>query len=272
LRQKRLVRQWLHSFVINAGKTGADVNYVFCGDEYLYRLNLQFLNHDTYTDILTFPDFGEDMTGSQTLRGECYISTERVRDHAVQMGISHADELHRVMVHGILHLLGQGDKTAAEQAEMRRREDRALACRAFQVETNTLTRTRMPVESEKITIVRSVAIYGKRSGQSKPTFHVEQVEVARDSKQDEANGRRTPKQAVEAKSTESICTVDKFHVEQVEVGRNAKREESRVRGTSKQGGKDGLTDAVSAVNEFHVEQPRKIGRRYNKRDADAGRL
>ena len=104
MRQKRLVRQWLHSFVRNAGKTGADVNYVLCGDEYLYRLNLQFLNHDTYTDILTFPDFGEDMTGSQTLRGECYISTERVRDHAVQMGISHADELHRVMVHGILHL------------------------------------------------------------------------------------------------------------------------------------------------------------------------
>lgn len=272
MRQKRLVRLWLHSFVINEGKTGADVNYVFCGDEYLYRLNLQFLNHDTYTDILTFPDFGEDVTGSQTLRGECYISTERVRDHAIQMGISYADELHRVMVHGILHLLGQGDKTAAEQAEMRRREDRALACRAFRVEPNTLTRTRKPVESEKITIVRSVAINGKRGGQSKPTFHVEQVEVARDSKQDEANGRRTPKQAVEVKLTESLCPVNEFHVEQAQLARDAKGEESRVRGIAKQVGKVGLTDAVSPVNEFHVEQPRKIGRRYNKRDADAGRL
>jgi rRNA maturation RNase YbeY len=134
LRDKRHVRAWLHEVLLQSGVNKANINYIFCGDEYLYRINVEFLGHDTYTDIITFPDANSDKTQKNILAGECYISTERVFDNAVSLGIAYSEELHRVMVHGLLHLLGHGDKSEEEAVVMRRKENDSLLIRKFHVE------------------------------------------------------------------------------------------------------------------------------------------
>lgn len=99
------------------------LSYIFCTDEYLLGINQQFLHHDTLTDIITF-----DLSESETdLTGEIYISTDRVADNAVKFGVSYAEELHRVIFHGALHLCGFKDKKEADKKEMRRQEDNCLA-------------------------------------------------------------------------------------------------------------------------------------------------
>lgn len=107
------------------------LRYIFCSDEALHRINLQFLQHDTYTDIITF-DLSEK---PQELLGEIYISTERVAENAATFNTTYERELHRVIFHGALHLCGLRDKTSAEKKEMRAAEDAALA--AWFSETNT---------------------------------------------------------------------------------------------------------------------------------------
>jgi len=97
------------------------LQYVFCTDEYLLDINRRFLQHDFYTDIITF-ELGE--TGAT--EGEIYISTQRVRDNAQKLGKSTKEELHRVIFHGALHLCGYKDKLKADQMEMRAKEDRYL--------------------------------------------------------------------------------------------------------------------------------------------------
>ena len=103
------------------GKSVGNVNYLFCDDEYLLGVNRQYLDHDTYTDIITF-----DYVAGGLISGDILISYERVGENAAKFGVPFEQELHRVIVHGVLHLLGQGDKSDEESAQMRRLEEEAL--------------------------------------------------------------------------------------------------------------------------------------------------
>jgi rRNA maturation RNase YbeY len=116
------VQKWLSEVVKRRGKSVGNINYLFCDDEYLLGVNRQYLQHDTYTDIITF-----DYVAGGLVSGDIMISVERVGENATGFGVPFEQELHRVIVHGVLHLLGQGDKSEAEAAEMRRQEEEALA-------------------------------------------------------------------------------------------------------------------------------------------------
>lgn len=100
------------------GKKLRSINYIFCSDEDILKINKQYLKHDFYTDIITF-----DLSESDQIVAEVYISTERVRENAKSLGTSFISEIHRVIFHGALHLCGYGDKTKSEKVEMRKRED-----------------------------------------------------------------------------------------------------------------------------------------------------
>lgn len=116
------VQKWLSEVVKRRGKSVGNINYLFCDDEYLLGVNRQYLQHDTYTDIITF-----DYVAGGLVSGDIMVSVERVGENATGFGVPFEQELHRVIVHGVLHLLGQGDKSEAEAAEMRRQEEEALA-------------------------------------------------------------------------------------------------------------------------------------------------
>jgi probable rRNA maturation factor len=112
---------WLFSVAAAEEKTVVALTYIFCSDEYLLQVNREHLDHDYYTDIITFP---YDDVG--VLHGDMFISTERVADNAQQLNVPFAQELRRVMVHGLLHLAGYGDKTPAEISMMRAKEEHYL--------------------------------------------------------------------------------------------------------------------------------------------------
>jgi probable rRNA maturation factor len=119
-------RQKLKDFLVKQSskekQTILSLNYIFCTDEYLLDVNRRFLNHDYYTDIITF-----DLSGSESgISGEIYISTDRVRENAKSYGVTMQQELHRVIFHGVLHLCGYRDKTKKDQEFMRAAEDRWL--------------------------------------------------------------------------------------------------------------------------------------------------
>ena len=114
-----LWKNWLKSIAANEGYKIAEINYIFCSDEYLLQVNRERLQHDYYTDIITF-DLSDE---PGILESDIYISTERVTDHAQKYSISFESELARVTAHGILHLCGYKDKTKAEITEMRAKED-----------------------------------------------------------------------------------------------------------------------------------------------------
>ena len=103
------------------GKKIGDIHYIFCDDEKILEINRQFLQHDDYTDIITF-----DYCEGDTLSGDIFISVDTVTANAKEYSVSFDEELKRVMIHGILHLCGQNDKTADEQQEMRIKENNAL--------------------------------------------------------------------------------------------------------------------------------------------------
>lgn len=112
---------WIENIIqLQQGQLGV-LHYILCDDEYLLKINQQYLNHDTYTDIITFP-----MAKRPVISGEIFISTQRVADNANIHQVDYWTELKRVVIHGVLHLCGQGDKTEAEAKEMRRLEDWAL--------------------------------------------------------------------------------------------------------------------------------------------------
>ena len=112
---------WISDVINSEGFELGELLYVFCDDEFLHKLNVEFLGHDTLTDILSF-DYG---MGKQ-VNGEIYISVERVADNAKDFTTLFDDELHRVMIHGILHLCGLKDKTEEESEFMRNKENEAL--------------------------------------------------------------------------------------------------------------------------------------------------
>ncbi|AGC76550.1 rRNA maturation RNase YbeY [Nonlabens dokdonensis] len=112
---------WLNAVAVSEQKTIGNLSYVFCSDEFLLEINQSYLNHDNYTDIITF-DYNED----GLLNGEIYISTDRVVENASRFRESETDELHRVMVHGLLHLCGYPDKTNEEKDVMRKLENEKI--------------------------------------------------------------------------------------------------------------------------------------------------
>ncbi|MCU0448904.1 MAG: rRNA maturation RNase YbeY [Bernardetiaceae bacterium] len=121
--QKTLLKQWVADTVRSHGRQLRGLNFVFCSDEYLYQMNVAHLNHHTYTDIITF----DNAEGEGEVEGDIFISVDRVRDNAAQLGHDFALELHRVIIHGVLHLLGHQDKKPDQKAAMRAAEDQCLA-------------------------------------------------------------------------------------------------------------------------------------------------
>ena len=119
--KRTLYRLWIREMVQSKSKKIGDVNYIFCDDEYLLSINQQYLQHDTYTDIITFDYCEEDI-----LNGDIFISIERVRENAQKFEVSFQEELVRVMAHGMLHLCGYKDKKKSEAEEMRKQEKWAM--------------------------------------------------------------------------------------------------------------------------------------------------
>jgi probable rRNA maturation factor len=122
LPQKRAVQQWLKAQTLTENKALGDLNYVFCSDEYLLQVNRDYLDHDYYTDIITFDNSETD----DRIEGDIFISVERVDDNWRIQQTSFLSEMHRVMAHGLLHLCGYGDKTDDEIRVMRQKEDEWL--------------------------------------------------------------------------------------------------------------------------------------------------
>lgn len=112
---------WIEKVITTEGKSLEELNYIFCDDEYLLDINKQYLDHDTYTDIISF-----DYSVGNLLQGDIYISTERVKENAETYGVEFEEELRRVMIHGVLHLCGYGDKTKEETLIMREKEEEKI--------------------------------------------------------------------------------------------------------------------------------------------------
>jgi rRNA maturation RNase YbeY len=125
LPEKRRTREWLTEVAREEGYAVGEINYIFCSAERLLEINREFLSHDYYTDIITFDE--SDLRGEGVINGEIYIDVETVADNAAQFGATRLDEMRRVVVHGVLHLCGQKDKTPRAERQMHRKEDKYLA-------------------------------------------------------------------------------------------------------------------------------------------------
>ena len=125
LPEKRRTAAWLRETAGREGYVLGDVNYIFCSAERLLEMNRQYLGHDYYTDVITF-DYS-DRRGTRTVAGDIFIDVETVADNARIYGAPRLQEMRRVVVHGLLHLCGQNDKTPRTNAQMHRKEDRYLA-------------------------------------------------------------------------------------------------------------------------------------------------
>lgn len=113
---------WISDIISNEGYALVELNYIFCTDEYLLDINQQYLQHDYYTDIITF----DNSENENEIEGDIFISVERVKENAKDLNLPFLKELKRVMAHGVLHLCGYGDKTPDEIALMRKKEDEAI--------------------------------------------------------------------------------------------------------------------------------------------------
>ncbi|GBU08705.1 endoribonuclease YbeY [Bacteroidales bacterium] len=119
--KKRISSSWIKTVIDSYGFIAGDIAYIFCGDEKILEVNKEYLQHDYYTDIITF-DYTEDLKVS----GDLFISLDTVKTNAEKFGTIYEEELRRVMIHGILHLCGFGDRGDEEQKTMREKEDQAL--------------------------------------------------------------------------------------------------------------------------------------------------
>ncbi|MGY8921405.1 MAG: rRNA maturation RNase YbeY [Flavobacteriales bacterium] len=122
----KALSHWISEIILHENHELGDLTYVFCDDDYLHKLNLQFLNHDTLTDIISF----DNSLGKQ-IHGEIYISVERVKENAGTYQVAFLEELHRVIIHGVLHFCGYKDKTKKQQETMSCKENEALDLRTF---------------------------------------------------------------------------------------------------------------------------------------------
>ena len=128
LPRKRILSKWLKEILLERGFHVGQINYIFCSDDYLININRDFLGHDHYTDVITF-DYSSDFEiqyGPNSISGDIYISIDTVRRNAELYDEGFHKELHRVMVHGILHLIGFDDTSVELKAEMTQQEDNAL--------------------------------------------------------------------------------------------------------------------------------------------------
>ena len=119
---ERRITRWIQAVAAGYGFSVGELNYIFCSDERELQVNRDFLGHDYYTDVITF-----DYSTPSTIAGDIFISLDTVRSNAEQVGVPFLDELHRIIIHGALHLTGQGDKTPETKAQMTAKEDQALA-------------------------------------------------------------------------------------------------------------------------------------------------
>tara|TARA_E500000331_G_C16739109_1_gene490094 strand:- start:9 stop:416 length:408 start_codon:yes stop_codon:yes gene_type:complete len=115
-------KKWLNQVISNEAKEEGDITYIFCDDDYLHEKNIRFLNHNTLTDVITF-----DYCEGNSVSGDIFISIERVKENSEVFKVDFLTELNRVMVHGLLHLLGYKDKTRRESNLMRRKENYYLS-------------------------------------------------------------------------------------------------------------------------------------------------
>ncbi|UAM97694.1 rRNA maturation RNase YbeY [Polaribacter litorisediminis] len=121
IKNETQLENWIEKVVLDKGFELGEVNYIFCDDEYLLKLNVEFLQHDTLTDIISF-----DNSLGKLINGDIFISVERVKENAKEYSVTFEEELHRVMIHGILHYMGLKDKSADEKMVMRKEENKAL--------------------------------------------------------------------------------------------------------------------------------------------------
>jgi rRNA maturation RNase YbeY len=115
------ISNWIHRIVLEHRFEVGEINYIFCDDAYLLKLNIEFLQHDTLTDIISF-----DTTLGKLIGGDVFISIERIQENANTFAVPFDEELHRVMIHGVLHFLGFKDKTPLEKTAMRKKEEESL--------------------------------------------------------------------------------------------------------------------------------------------------
>ncbi|PRZ26235.1 rRNA maturation RNase YbeY [Flavobacterium granuli] len=121
LENEEAVAKWLSEVILSEDKKEGEINYIFCDDEYLHKINVEYLNHDTLTDIISF-----DYSLGNELNGDIFISVERVQDNANDFKVSFEEELKRVLVHGILHYCGYKDKGDEDEVLMRSKEDEKI--------------------------------------------------------------------------------------------------------------------------------------------------
>lgn len=128
LKQKQKVREWIYATIKAEGfRRVGELSFVFCSDAYLLEINKQYLNHDTYTDIVTFDSSEEE----DEISGDIFISIERIQENAAKFAVAERDELHRVIAHGVLHLCGYYDKKKEDKTLMTEKENFYLSTRSF---------------------------------------------------------------------------------------------------------------------------------------------
>lgn len=125
LAEQKKTSQWIKAVIKRENKGLVNLNYIFCSDQYLLEINQQYLNHPVLTDIITF----DNSSDKEVIEGDVFISIDRVKDNALSLKVAFDEEVHRVLIHGVLHLSGYSDKTSAEKAQMRNKEDAYLSLR-----------------------------------------------------------------------------------------------------------------------------------------------
>jgi rRNA maturation RNase YbeY len=132
LSHPRKTSAWIKDSIKREKKEAGNLNFIFCSDEHLLQMNIEYLNHKTYTDIITF----DSSESKGVIEGDIFISIDRVFDNASKFKRSTDEELHRVIIHGVLHLIGYSDKSPAKQKVMRGKEDTYLSLRSVPRETS----------------------------------------------------------------------------------------------------------------------------------------
>ncbi|MBT8296671.1 MAG: rRNA maturation RNase YbeY [Gramella sp.] len=127
LEKEKEFRSWVEQVIESEDKYIGDINFIFCNDDYLHDINVKYLEHDTYTDIISF-----DNSLGNTLHGDIFISTERVEENARKFNVEFIEELKRVVIHGVLHFCGYKDKSERDEELMRRKEEEKM--KLFHVE------------------------------------------------------------------------------------------------------------------------------------------
>jgi rRNA maturation RNase YbeY len=121
LSNEAVYEEWISRIIDSEGFDEGEINYIFCDDEYLHKINVDYLAHDSLTDIISF-----DYTEGNFIQGDIFVSVERVKENAIEFDVSFEDEIKRVLAHGVLHYCGYKDKSSKEAAVMRSKEDEKI--------------------------------------------------------------------------------------------------------------------------------------------------